>query len=476
MTPVKASGWFKTELSADYRKALVFTGVVPVNDVFYDLWGNRNKITLLYGGYGSGKSVFIQTLLLDLCRQPGYFKCYYGRKIKEDVRGSVHSKFITLIKDLGLEDEFQYSEQPNGSMVIRHVQTGNSFHEFGANNAESLKSIDDPTHFFLEEMDQFTAEDFGVIISRLRTKKADTQLYGAFNTAMVFPGHWIKKTFFKENDGEKLEEAEQLLIDVLQHFGVHKLFCNYTDNYFIDQDDYYNKLVIAAAGDMHALQASAKGEWGSHKPKSPAFTQYRPSLHENRECKHIPGKQIRIVIDFNLNPFSAFVCHIWEDAQGQHFHIFDQFEITQGSIPKLCDQIRTKYWRYLPSCLITGDAMGNRGDISQRDNATLYKQIQLLLKLSPEQFKVKGNPRQSNSLEDCNYFLYHFPDFQVNPQTCPGVCRDLSRVEVDAFGEIKKRNRKDETQLSDYADCFRYAVNTWMKPWILQHQTLSGLR
>lgn len=476
MTPVKASGWLNTDLTDDERASLIIAGIIPVNDVFFDLWENKNKINLLYGGYGSGKSVFIQTMLLFLCRQPGYFKCYYGRKVMEDVRGSVHSKFVTLIEDLHLQDEFRYSKENNGSMVIRHIKTGNAFHPFGASKADGLKSIDDPTHFFLEEMDQFTAEDFGVILSRLRTKKAETQLYGAFNTAKVFPEHWIKRTFFPDQEKQDITEAERMLIEQINSFGVHKLFCNYTDNYFIDQADYYNKLVIAAAGDMDALNASAAGEWGSHKPKSPAFPQYNPSKHESREAMHIAGKQIRIAIDFNLNPFSAFICHIWEDAAGLHFHIFDQMEIPHGSIPKLCDDVRLKYGRWLPSCLVTGDAMGKRGDISQRDNASLYKQIQLSLRLTATQFNLPGNPRQENSLADCNYLLYHFPDFKVNPQTCPGLCRDLRLVEVDAFGEIKKHNRNDDNQKADFADCFRYAVNTWLKPWILKHQAKNSVR
>jgi phage terminase large subunit len=118
MQPVKASGWINTDISEAERQSLLMAGIVPVNDVFYDLWDNDNEVNLLLGGYGSGKSVFIQTLLLHLCRSQKYFKGYFGRKIFEDVRGSVHSKFVTLIEDLHLQGEFKYSKEPNGSMII----------------------------------------------------------------------------------------------------------------------------------------------------------------------------------------------------------------------------------------------------------------------------------------------------------------------------------------------------------------------
>src|SRR6478752_7247850 len=232
MHPVKASGWFNTEMSEDERTLLKRAGIVPVNDVFYDWWNNENQINLFYGGFGSSKSTFIQTRWIAKCRQSSYFRGYYGRKVLEDVRGSVHSKFIQIIKDYGLQNEFKFSEEPNGSMIIRH-RNGNKMVPFGANNVDSLKSLDDPTDFFMEEMDQFTLKDFGIILSRLRKPGVKLQLYGAFNTAPVYADHWIRTTFFPDENKAK-SEAEKEMAEILKQADVHKLFCNYTDNHFID--------------------------------------------------------------------------------------------------------------------------------------------------------------------------------------------------------------------------------------------------
>lgn len=470
MQPVKASGWFNSGLSKEEQKTLIKAGITPINDIFFDLWGNKSPIVIFYGGYGSGKSVFKQTDLIQKCRTEPYFKCFYGRKILEDVRGSVHSKYISVIKDNNLEHEFDFSEQPNGSMVIKHIATGNSFLPFGASKPDSLKSIDDPTHFDLEEMDQLTLKDFAIILSRLRTEKGYLQLYGAFNTAAVMPDHWILKVLFPENTADTAESKE--LAELIEKMGVTKRFCNYTDNYFIDQEDYYNKLKLAAGGDAVLLSATAKGDWGTIRGENPFASEYRPEKHESLEAgfrKEIP---IRISIDFNLNPFAVTFSHIWRDDSGEHAHIFDELSISGGSIPKMIDSIKARYGPYLYMAQMTGDYMGNKGEISQRDNASLYIQLLQGLGMGKHQLKVVPNPTHENSRADVNFFLFKFPDFKVNPKTCPNTCMDMRTVQVDVFGSIIKRNRADLTQRADHLDTVRYLINTFLKKWILKDTKL----
>lgn len=465
MQPVKASGWFNSNISIKERDLLKKSGIAPVNDVFYHLWDNKDPIVLLYGGYGSGKSVFIQTDLLKKSTKPGYFKCYYGRKVLEDVRGSVHSKFISIIKDNGLENDFHYSEETNGSMVIKHRATGNMFIPFGASKAESLKSIDDPTHFYLEEMDQFTLKDFGVILSRLRTERGTLQLYGAFNTVTVMPDHWILRVLFPEFKEESYENTE--ITDLINSIGVNKMFCNYTDNYFINHEDYFNKLRLAAGGDIEILNAIAKGAWGVLKGDNPFAVQYSQSKHESSEAIFNPNKQLLIKIDFNLNPFAVNFSHMWRDENGEHYHTFDEASIKAGSLPAMIDLIKTKYGNQLHSCFITGDAMGRKGEISQRDNASLYLQLQRGLHLKDAQIRVpRANPTHENSRADTNFVLTHFPDYKINPKTCPETCLDMRVVQCDAFGSIIKKNRKDLTQRADFLDVERYGISTFLRKWI----------
>ncbi|MBS1988745.1 phage terminase large subunit [Candidatus Dependentiae bacterium] len=259
--PVKASEWIK--FTEEDKALLKQCGAVPVNDIFFPFWNSRARIKLLYGGYGSGKSVDIADNLINQALNDKYFKCYYGRKIFDTVRGSCFETLYERIEDHGLQQYFSYSPAPTSTMIIQCVN-GNKFIPFGSDKPDKLKSIKDPTHIWCEEFDQFEdgdgekQGDFQLLFPRLRTTKAITQFIGSFNTAPVMPNHWVLKYFFPE-----LYVGEKAKIDILDGIDIQKIFANYSDNYFINQEEYYKQLVLASGGDTKLLDAIAKGDWGA---------------------------------------------------------------------------------------------------------------------------------------------------------------------------------------------------------------------
>jgi len=213
------------------------------------------------------------------------------------------------------------------------------------------------------------------------------------------------------------------------------------------------------------------GDWEINDEVENAFaTQFNVELHVSKDCQLLQDKQLYISMDFNLVPYCAIVAHIWRDTKGDHLHIIDEIEIKKGSIIKMCEEIKTKYFTHLPTCIITGDAMGNRGEISQRDNASLYEQIKRELRLADSQLRVPANPTHENSRADVNYVLYHHTDIQISESNCKQLIFDLQNVEIDGEGKIKKAKRKVVAQRADHIDCFRYLINTHFKKWILSHQ------
>lgn len=210
------------------------------------------------------------------------------------------------------------------------------------------------------------------------------------------------------------------------------------------------------------------GDWNVYKVENPFMYAYNPAKHLSKEVAHDPRKQVYMSIDFNLNPFGCIFFHLWSDSSGQHFHVFDEFSIQNGNIGDMVDRVKAKYGVNVKTMLITGDAMGNRGDIGQRDNASLYIQLQRGLGVATNQVRAKSNPTHENSRADCNFFLHNFADFKINPDTCPNLTRDMRVVQCDAFGSIIKRNRKDISQLADHFDCLRYAIDTFLKEWIMK--------
>lgn len=238
------------------------------------------------------------------------------------------------------------------------------------------------------------------------------------------------------------------------------------DNPFLNADDI--REMQATLTDVEQRQ-EIMGEFLESDVINPFFSAFDRTMHISDEPMYDKNKRLYISIDFNLNPFSVSLYHMWRDQYGEHLHCFDEIEIFGGSIPKLAEILNEQYYYSLPNCYITGDAMGNRGDISQMDNASLYTQLVRLLKgVNLSQLYTPPNPTHENSRADCNYFLTYFPDFKIHPK-CKGMIRDMQNMQVDVFGSIIKRNRKDVNQLADFGDNFRYMINTFGKPWIETH-------
>lgn len=212
-----------------------------------------------------------------------------------------------------------------------------------------------------------------------------------------------------------------------------------------------------------------EGDWSVITVENPFASEYNPEKHESDKAILHEEIPIRISIDFNLNPFAVTFWHIWRDSTGEHVHGFDEMSISGGSIPKMVDTIKQRYGPHLYKAQITGDYMGAKGEISQRDNASLYIQLIRGLGMGKHQLKITPNPTHENSRADVNYFLFKFPDFKINPKTCPNTCMDMRTVQVDAFGSIIKRNRNDLTQRADHLDTIRYLINTFLKGWIIQN-------
>ena len=212
-----------------------------------------------------------------------------------------------------------------------------------------------------------------------------------------------------------------------------------------------------------------EGDWEvMEKTENPFLHAYDPNRHESDTIELDRNKPILISVDFNLQPFCATVYQYYIDAKGgHHFYAVDELSVSDGSIPKMIDELKSRYEDLLPSCFLTGDAMGKKGDLSQRDNASYYEQLARGLKLRTSQIRVLPNPTHENSRAQCNYVLHNFPDLKIG-KNCPALKRDCRSVEADASGQIIKRNRKVITQQADMLDTFRYAINVFLGEWYVK--------
>jgi phage terminase large subunit len=459
LRPIKASEWFTfTDKDREILKSL---GAVPVNDVFYPFWNNHNAINLYFGGYGSGKSVGIAQELIEKCLTTSYFKCYFGRKVYDDIRESVFATIHETIEDMGVQHKFHYSTAQTSSMVIT-CSNGNKFIPFGSKDPNQLKSIKDPTHFWCEEFDQYfwgdeeRQADFALIYPRLRTQKAVTQFYGSFNTASVFPNHGMLKYFFPE----LYTGDDKAQFDILEGIDIHKLFANYTDNHFIDREKYYQQLRLASGGNSLILDAIAKGEWGAEDNKNPWLYGFDVNKHVAQTIPFLSSFPVYVSFDFNNDPFA---CTCWQMSphkgmNDSFIHCIREFSGTM-KVEEMCQRIRSTF----PASVlyITGDRSGQNEDVGR--NQTLYQMIAAYLGVSQKLLNLNTtNLEHADSRFFLNAMYANYPHLIISREGCPNLVRQCQMAKVDTDNKKPSQLLKDrENHKNDEFDSMRYFFQTY---------------
>jgi Phage terminase large subunit len=442
-----------------------------LSDKQSEAWWYLNDTTtnvVVYGGAaGGGKSFFGCLWHIDRrIRFPGT-RGMVGRAKLSTLEQSTLITFFNVCTELGYRNnvDYVYNSQKhiiswrNGSLTILK----DLFYYPSDPDFTSLGSTE-YTDVFIDEITEITQKAYDIVNSRIRYKLSEHNLVPKLlATCNPAPG-WVKEAFVSDPDGKAIELPDHV------KFVTAKV----TDN----PDESFVKIYSQQLSRMHSEYDKARlleGDWDVESTAiNPFAFQFNEAKHTCDPLPYDRARQLHISIDFNLDPFCVTFHHIWRDTL-IHWHIFDEAEIKPGSIPAMIDAIKMRYTPYLPSSRMTGDAMGKRGEIGERDNASLYTQLKRGLHLSDSQMVLPGNPTHENSRADCNYFLYHSakenPDFDFKVyKNCKNTIRDLKSVQCDAFGAILKKDRKDLTQRADYMDTFRYACNTFLKAHIISHQ------
>jgi hypothetical protein len=294
-------------------------------------------------------------------------------------------------------------------------------------------------------MDQFTLKDFGVLISRLRTPKVNSKFIGLFNTTTVKKDHWIKQVFFSENTPTEFSD-----------YTVTKLFCNYTDNYFINKTEYEQTLWIAAGFNKQKYNEISQGLWGVAENESPFVYTYDEKKHVAPTVIN-PAWEVKLSFDFNVDPIT---CYVGQD-NGNTIRGIEMIKLPNSNIYSLCDVINVKYGKYL--LLVTGDATGRARSAMVKDNLNYFKIIKAQLRLGDRQMRQPiSNPPLTENRVLVNA-AFHWLDIKLDPVNCKGLISDIENTMVGPDGDIEKQIRKDETKQQDALACFRYYLNTFFK-------------
>jgi phage terminase large subunit len=233
---------------------------VQVNQAYYHLLDNSDRFLLLYGGAGSGKSVFAsQKVLLRTIREPGH-RILCVRKIAKTIRQSVWEELLGRVAEMGLDDHFKANKS---EMTLRFLPNGNDILCCGMDDQNKLKSIKGITSTWLEEPTELLSIDLEQINLRMRGQTPHyKQHLLSFNP--VSARHWIREELCKGDRDD-----------------VTLFHSTYRDNAFIDEE-YVRGVLQKLTGNSRKVYL--EGKWGLLEGtiyNPPLFTQYPKTFQDS---------------------------------------------------------------------------------------------------------------------------------------------------------------------------------------------------
>ena len=213
------------------------------NPLFYPyLQEEEHRYLVLYGGAGSGKSVFaVQQFLYRLLTQP-LCNLLVVRAVAATNRDSTYALFRQMIGKWGLSRLFSCRD----SDLRITCANGNSVVFKGLDDAEKLKSITfskgELTEIWVEEASEISEGDFNQLDVRLRGRGTHKQIVLTFNPVSV--RHWLKRRFFDR------KEPRAVVVK-----------STYRDNNFLDED-YKHTLESYKDTDPYYYAVYCFGAWG----------------------------------------------------------------------------------------------------------------------------------------------------------------------------------------------------------------------
>lgn len=239
-------------------------------------------------------------------------------------------------------------------------------------------------------------------------------------------------------------------------------YSTYDNPFLLEEDIRITEAEILAMA-PEQVQQEIWGQFIDKVAGRPFAFAYDRSRHFAKACRR-PNDTHYFSVDFNVEPFSSIASHIWKDQQGDHFHTFAAAKLPEASIRAMASWILDVCpMRHL--IRLTGDRGGHSRMIGRDGPMRLFNELQKELKISPSQITVPPNPTHLRSREDSNLVLSVHPDCVIDP-ACTRLHADMQTVEVDGEGKILKSDRSKAAQQADELDCWRYTVNTYLRPWL----------
>lgn len=428
------------------------------NPVFLPYLKNKDRYLILYGGRGSGKSVFAAQKVIIRCLTEKFFRYILVRKTYESIKDSQYQVIKDLCYEYGIEKFFTFKVSPLSIECIN----GNKIICKGLDKPEKTKSVSEPTGIWYEEANELSEEEFLTSTTSIRTKKADyLQEIFSFNPESKEPDYqdfWIYRKWFKGKEKTFASEVDIKMpngeIITTTYSALHTTYGSNEHNL---SKEFMAELESYKDFNYYYYLVHTLGEWGNEEVKSPFFFSFNRDKHLGKTTWN-PSIETYLSFDFNKEPLT---CLVSQKPEYGKLRCIENIFTVNTDIDDLCEQILIRYPNAL--FMVTGDQTGETETAIKR-GLTYYRKIKDILRLNDGQVTLPGkNPLHRISRMECNMVL-HKMDVLFDADNCKETINDCLVVEYDTIKKkIIKENRADLAQRADFADCFRYQIHTFMR-------------
>jgi len=197
------------------------------NKSFLPYLKNKNRYLMLFGGAGSGKSMFAAQKIIYRILTERNHKFLILRKVARTIRNSQFSLLKSLAKD---RDTYDLFDVRDSDMKIISKKYNSEIISAGIDDREKLKSINGITGIWIEEATELDSDDFLQIDLRLRgVTKSYKQIICTYNP--VNAHHWLNKISLNDSCYHKSTYLNNKFIDE-KYKSILNDLKNTNENYF----------------------------------------------------------------------------------------------------------------------------------------------------------------------------------------------------------------------------------------------------
>jgi len=420
-------------------------------DAWWLLQDNKTTEIIYGGGAGGGKSFLGCVWHIFRRLQYPRSRGLIGRSDLAALEQSTLKTLLDVAHSMGYKQgvDFKYNSQKhiitwtNGSeTILKDLFLYPSDPDFISMGSTEY------TDAFVDEANEITEKAFDILNSRIRYRLHE---FGLVPKILLTcnPGHgWLKEKYISKDGFSVALFPYQRVVRALVTDNPDKDFVKIYSTQLDRMRSEYDK------------ERLLYGNWDVESDAKNPFAHQWDSMAHTGETVENYERQLFISMDFNLNPYAVTFWQVYKLNGVLYIEGIDEFEMQNGNIPDMCDQIQAKYSQRLLTAILTGDSMGNQRDMARRDNASHYIEIARKLRLSTLQVKTPANPTHKNSRMEVNTILNmaKFTDkvkITIDRKKMKNTIRDFEVVQCDANEGIIKKDRKDLNQRADYLDTAR---------------------